>query len=149
MTTVAEQLTLFGPGPKPADKPVSKGAWLSIREALSRIPVSKYAVPSETVAHVLNDPKSNDLVFFEVRVYMGTTYMRQLHGAPGHFNRSKMTPAQQQALVNTIVHDPYKYARLFGEHHRCCARCGAQLTDQKSRERLLGPECVKYFPSVA
>ena len=64
MTTVAEQLTLFGPGPKPADKPVSKGAWLGTREALSRIPVSKYAVPTEAVAHVLNDPKSNDKLYF-------------------------------------------------------------------------------------
>jgi len=149
MTTVAEQLTLFGPGPRPADKPVPKAAWLGTREALSRIPVSKYAVPSEAVAHVLNDPAQNDLVFFEVRVYMGTTYMRRLHGAPGRFNRSKLTPAQQQALVNLVVHDPYKYARLFGERHKCCARCGAQLTDQKSRNRLLGPECVKYFPPAA
>lgn len=149
MNQTVEQLVLFGPGQKPADKPVSKSAWRGVREALSSVPLSKYAVPTEAVSHVLNRPSANDLVFFEVREFKGTRYMRLLHGAPGAFVRSKPTPAQQEAIMQLVVEDAYKYARLFGQHYTCCSRCGAELTDQKSRERFLGPECVKHFPSVA
>jgi hypothetical protein len=50
-----------------------------------------------------------------------------------------------KAIVETIEYDPYKYARLFGEHYTCCGSCGAPLTDNKSRELMLGPECRKKF----
>jgi hypothetical protein len=72
-------------------------------------------------------------------------YIRQLHGAPGSFNRSKLTADGVRAVVGTIKLDPYRYAKLFGTHYTCCGSCGAALTDERSREIQLGPECRKKF----
>jgi hypothetical protein len=94
-----------------------------------------------------DDSFSGDLAFFEVREYMSTLYMRQLHGAPGRFNRSKLSAASVKAIIGIIAADPYRYTRMFGEHYACCGSCGAELTDQRSRELQLGPECrKKFFP---
>jgi hypothetical protein len=47
--------------------------------------------------------------------------------------------------MNIISQDPYKYAKIFGQHYSCCGSCGAELTDPVSRELQLGPECRKKF----
>jgi len=118
----------------------------SLQASLYHIPKSKYAVPVDEIELTDADKEfSGDLMFLEVRQYMGTLYMRQLHGSVGGFTRSKLSPATVKALVSIIERDPYKYAKIFGVHHSCCGSCGAELTDQKSRELQLGPECRKKF----
>lgn len=112
--------------------------------ALEGVELSKYAVP----AHALMIPGvevKGDLLFLEVRRFKETTYMRRLHGSPGDFTRSRFTPAQTIALAAVIKGKHEELARLFGEHFTCCGRCGAPLTDQKSRQTFLGPECRKVF----
>jgi|SRR6187401_616245 len=39
--------------------------------------------------------------------------------------------------------DPIEYAKAYAVESSTCWRCGADLVDEKSRERLLGPECFK------
>lgn len=118
----------------------------SLQLVLSRIPKSMYAVPIDEVELTDADKEfRGDLIFLEVRQYMGTLYMRQLQGSVGGFTRSKLTTATVKALVAIIERDPYKYAKIFGVHHACCGSCGAELTDPKSRELQLGPECRKKF----
>ena len=115
-------------------------------EALREVPKSKYAVPvSELMTDLLTDAVHGDLVFLEVKEYMKKTYMKKLIGSVGAFTRVR--PAIEDALVfaRIIAKDPYKYAKLFGEHYQCCGKCGAELTDPKSRELMLGPECRKAF----
>lgn len=112
--------------------------------ALEDVELSKYAVP----AHALMIPGvevKGDLLFLEVRRFKSTTYMRRLHGAPGRFQRTRFTPSQTIALAAVIKGKHVEFARLFGEHYACCGRCGAELTDQRSREVFLGPECRKVF----
>lgn len=117
-----------------------------MQELLARVPKSKYAIPTlELEATLADDEFHNELVFVEIKEYMSTLYARQLHGSPGGFNRSKLSSATVKALVELIAQDPYKYTRLFGEHYSCCGSCGATLTDDKSRELMLGPECRKKF----
>lgn len=111
---------------------------------LASIPKSRYAI-GEVELTGSSITVNNDLLFVEVREYMGTLYMRQLHGAPGSFTRSKLTAEQVRDIVGIIATDPYKYTRLFGEHHTCCGSCGAELTDERSRKLQLGPECRKKF----
>jgi len=114
--------------------------------ALQEIPKSKYAVPvSELMTDLLTDAVHGDLVFIEVKEYMKKTYMKKLFGSVGAFTRVR--PAIEDALVfaRIIAKDPYKYAKIFGEHYQCCGKCGAELTDPKSRELMLGPECRKAF----
>lgn len=128
----------------PRNSAVKTGGGSGLREVLATIPKSRYAV-SVTDLSGTSVTTNNDLVFLEVREYRGTLYMRQLHGAPGGFTRSKFTVQQVKDLVSVIAADPYKYARAFGEHYACCGSCGAELTDERSRELQLGPECRKKF----
>jgi hypothetical protein len=76
---------------------------------------------------------------------MGNLYMRRLHGSLGGFTRVRMANSDAITVVETIARNPYKYARIFGEIYSCCGSCGAELTDPKSRELQLGPECRKKF----
>lgn len=116
----------------------------AVIEALEDVELSKYAVPAHTLM-IPGVEVKGDLLFLEVRRYRETTYMRRLHGAPGRFQRTRFTPSQTIALAAVIKGKHVEFARLFGEHYTCCGRCGAPLTDQKSRESFLGPECRKVF----
>lgn len=118
-----------------------------LQTLLSGIPKSKYAVPVEELmlTDAEDDFEGADLVFLELKEFMGTLYVRRLIGAPGRFNRVRLTVAQTTALMRMVATDPYHYAKLFGDHYACCGSCGAELTDQRSRELMLGPECRKKF----
>lgn len=112
--------------------------------ALQGVELSNYAIP----AHALMIPGlevRGDLLFLEVRRFKETTYMRRLHGAPGRFQRTRFTASQTIALAAVIKGKHVELSRLFGEHYSVCGRCGAELTDQKSRETFLGPTCRKLF----
>jgi hypothetical protein len=111
---------------------------------LASVPKSKYAIPAAELELSSIEVK-NDLLFVEVKEYMQTLYMRQLHGAPGGFTRTKLTTEQTKDIIAIIAADPYKYTRIFGTHYSCCGSCGAELTDARSRELMLGPECRKKF----
>jgi hypothetical protein len=110
---------------------------------------SKYAIPTAEFAIVSDlpglDNVKGDLLFLEVKEYKGTVYMRRLHGAPGSFVRSKMPREAEDALAAIIKADAYRFTKLFGEHYTCCGKCGAELTDEKSRAIMLGPDCRKAF----
>lgn len=115
-------------------------------EALSSVQKSKYAVPtSELMLELFDEPITGDLLFLEVREYRGTLYLRRLHGALGGFTRTKMSRRDTLSLLRHIARDTYKYARIFGEHYSCCGKCGADLTDEKSRRFQLGPDCRKAW----
>lgn len=126
--------------------------WAAVQERFNAIPKSKYAIPSSELYLELDiadvdspDNFRGDLVFVELKEYQSRRYMRQLHGAPGTFVRSKMSLDAVNAVVSIISRDPYKYAKLFGDNYTCCGSCGAALTDERSRELMLGPECRKKF----
>lgn len=126
--------------------PKRKGALSPMQGVLASVPKSKYAVPTELLVGITTtDVFRGDLVFVEIKEYMQTLYMRQLHGAPGSFNRSKLAKESVLGIVSIIATDPYKFAKMFGEHYTCCGSCGAELTDERSRELALGPECRKKF----
>lgn len=117
-----------------------------LQDFFAGVPKSKYAVPvSELEFGEYEDTFKTDLVFVELKEYRGTLYARRLIGAPGAFTRTKMTIGETKALFGIITQDPHKYARIFGEHYACCGSCGAELTDARSRELQLGPECRKKF----
>lgn len=113
---------------------------------LASVPKSKYAlnVSDFTVAGV-DHTFTGDLVFVEIKEYMGTLYMRQLLGSYGGFTRKRMTSDQVKLAVGLIAADPYAATKRFGTHYSCCGSCGAELTDERSRELQLGPECRKKF----
>ena len=117
-----------------------------LQEALSKAPKSKYAVPVDELDISLEDtPLTGDLLFLEIREYMGNLYMRRLTGSVGGFTRHKVPSQDSIVVMDIIAKDPYKYAKIFGQHYSCCGSCGAELTDPVSRDLQLGPECRKKF----
>lgn len=129
-----------GAGAGSAGGSAAGGYWAGIEKA-------KYAIPRSDLpiaVHALMG--GNDHLFVEVREYMERVYIRQLHGAPGSFSRSKIN---DRALVNEIVRvlrgSCLEYTQLFGDLYSCCGVCGAELTDETSRRLKLGPTCRGRF----
>jgi len=117
-----------------------------LQEALLKAPKSKYAVPVSELDISLEDtPLTGDLLFIEIKEYMGNLYMRRLTGSVGGFTRHKVPSKDSITIMDIIARDPYKYAKIFGQHYSCCGSCGAELTDPVSRDLQLGPECRKKF----
>jgi hypothetical protein len=123
-----------------------KSSIVRFSDVLSTLPKAKYAVPYQTVAPVFTESAfDNDYLFVEVREYRGTTYMRKLHGSLGDFIRTRFSREEEQSLFNILKSDPVGYITKFGEVFSCCGKCGAALTDEASRARLLGPDCARQL----
>ena len=116
-----------------------------IQELLKEVPKSKYAVPMDEVDLALEEKVNGAFIFVEIREYMNNVYIRRLHGAPGHFNRSRLSAKDTHVIVNLIKKNPLEYTQKFGELYSCCGKCGAELTDDVSRSLKLGPTCRKEF----
>jgi hypothetical protein len=139
----SENIDAFLKLPKRA---AASAARTGMQALLASVPKSKYAIPVDELELTdADDVFHGDLVFLEIKEYMQTLYVRQLHGAPGGFSRSKLSAKSVTAIVEILARDSYKYAKTFGEHYSCCGSCGAELTDPRSRELQLGPECRKKF----
>jgi hypothetical protein len=120
-----------------------------LNEALQTVPKSKYAIPvSELMLDFMKQPVHGDLVFLEIKEYMKRLQMNKLFGSVGAFTRVRPDVEDALAFVRVIKKDPYMYARKFAEHYKCCGKCGAELTDPRSRELMLGPDCRRAFGFV-
>ena len=120
-----------------------------LNEALSTVPKSKYAIPvDELMLDFMKQPVHGDLVFLEIKEYMKRLQMNKLFGSVGAFTRVRPAVEDALAFVRIIQKDPYMYARKFAEHYKCCGKCGAELTDPRSRELMLGPDCRRAFGFV-
>lgn len=116
-----------------------------MQNLLAEVPKAKYAIPMDEIDLAIEEKVNGDILFVEVREYMNTLYMRRLHGSPGYFNRTKLSTNDIKLVIELVKKNPLKYTQLFGEVHKCCGKCGADLTDQLSRELKLGPRCRKEF----
>jgi hypothetical protein len=145
--TASELIDMLLKLPKRTDKVRFKStATGTLQEALAKAPKSKYAIPVEEIDIIVEDtPMHGDLLFIEIREYMGRLFMRRLTGAPGGFSRWHVNPEDAATIAEHLAKDPYRYAKIFGERYSCCGSCGAELTDPVSRELQLGPECRKKF----
>jgi len=113
---------------------------------LDEVPSSKYALEFSSLSPSQYLPANgNDLLFVEVRTWKGRKSINRLHGAPGYFRRTRIGREDAARLAEAILKSPLEAAVRFGKHHGCCGSCGAPLTDAKSRELNLGPECRKKF----
>ncbi len=146
MVLFGENPVMPAPAVVPAVAPVKNFDWKELYGALSRLPKSKYAIPtSELMKDFMVQPVDNDLVFVEIREFKKTTYLRRLTGSYGGFTKIKPAPEDTLMFVRVLLADPLHYAKLFATHYSCCAKCGAELTDELSREFGLGPICRKAF----
>lgn len=115
-------------------------------EALCALPVANYAIPVEALSHLfLDEVIHSDHLFVAIKEFKGRVYLRRLHGSVGSFTRTKLSKEDTGQIVQILGQDPYHFTKVFGEHYKCCGKCGADLTDDKSRELMLGPVCRKAF----
>ena len=112
---------------------------------LADVEVSAYAIPTAGLV-VPGINFHGDLVFLEVRMYKGHKFLNILTGSVGDFNRTRVRGQGPLGAFAAVIKGRHlEYARLFGEHFTCCGRCKSPLTDQKSREMFLGPDCRKVW----
>lgn len=64
---------------------------------------------------------------------------------PNYTDRTGVRTLAMLAAVDVLLGsaDPIEFARAYAVAASSCYRCGADLVDEKSRERLLGPECYR------
>lgn len=142
-STASGLISSLLPLPKKSETSLQFSKYL---EAVGKIPDSKYAIPTaDFMLDLMKGTYSGDLIFFEKKVFRGKTLFRRLIGSPGAFNRVKISMDDALIFIDKIAEDPYGATRRFGEHYRCCGKCGAELTDARSRELKLGPVCRSTF----
>jgi hypothetical protein len=114
--------------------------------AFENVPNGRYAIPnSDIVSAFPRLSLTGDLLFLEVKSYMGKRYMRRLTGGGdgGSYIRSKLPYAETLGLLKYIALRPVELMQAYGRANACCGRCGKGLTDPTSRAMFLGPECRK------
>lgn len=114
------------------------------------VPTSMYAIPANTLpAPAIREryARANDHLFVVVGEFNETRYVKQLHGAPGSFTRTPFETVDDRLAVVTVLVEqgPRACAQIFGALYTCCGKCGAPLTDDRSRFHKLGPVCRKEF----
>lgn len=121
-----------------------KSVSFSTPSALAELPKSYYAISSHAVNLVLRDEQiDNDYMFVVVAEFKGTRYMRKLLGNLGGFTRVKLSYRDARAVADLLSTEPLMFIQKFGELHSVCGKCGAELTDEKSRKFGFGPDCRK------
>lgn len=129
--------------------PTSDSAYKNFAAEVESVPNARYAVPvDELLTDFFRTPIHGDLLFVEVKKRFGARRMVKLTGSPGRFSRTDLHIDDALAVLRTIARDPYEYTSLFARHYKVCGRCGAELTDPKSRDIGLGPECRKHFSGI-
>jgi hypothetical protein len=128
-------------------KPRPAAAASRVPSHLEGLPGSNYAFRWESLHTVGVEGLAghNNMAFFRVKQWRDRVYLDQLHGAPGSFSRTRLTAAQEVAVAGLIRLSPQAAAFTFATHYKRCARCGAELTEQSSRDIGLGPTCKGYF----
>lgn len=112
---------------------------------------SKYAVYSGVLASLPEPWARQEICFFEVKKLRGRRQIRRLLGAPGGFSRSLVPAALADELYEKLADQDFALSAstLFGRVYQCCGTCGAELTDEVSRELHQGPICRKRWARIA
>lgn len=87
----------------------------------------------------------NRIAFFRVKPWKDRVYLDKLHGSWGGFTRTKLPHDKEIAVADLIRKDPQGAGLLFSKEYSVCARCGAELTDDRSRDTGYGPTCRGYM----
>lgn len=98
------------------------------------VPLSNYALEVD-----------GEIKFYRVAQWKGTTYLRQLIGHPGDWQKIKLSYPVANAIMARLAADPLAAAQAYGEHYTVCAVCNSPLSDPLSMERKIGPICWSRF----
>lgn len=76
--------------------------------------------------------------------WKGYTFIKRLIGGAddGGFRKVDMPAASREAALKAIEADPQKAMLDYGKQQVHCGHCGRKLSNNKSRERGIGPICA-------
>lgn len=126
-----------------ADRPAGRGLFEDVPDG--RYAISRPFLHVHDVDHLIGG--EGDMIFVRVNTWTPpgkapVTYLRQLKGAPGAFDKLKLERDVTRRVVAALQAQGVLDAGLrFSQHYSRCARCLAELTDQRSRETGYGPDC--------
>jgi Family of unknown function (DUF6011) len=123
--------------------PVTSGAfpgkWNELTDLLAKLPISKYAVWSESL---------KCWTFLEVREHKMTKkrYLNKLLGAPGTWAWATGVSVNWMVEMATVLlASPTQYALNYCEQFTRCSACDSPLSNAKSIAEAMGPVCRKKF----
>lgn len=116
-----------------------------ITEMLAALPKARYAIPTADLPVLFSQRVTGDLLFIRLSEYRGRQRLVRLHGAPGYFSTTAFGMGDALMIAKLLEDNALRYTQLFASHYSVCGKCLAELTDQTSRERGLGPVCAKGF----
>lgn len=132
--TASDMITSLLAQPKATTAKVAVATTDTLAAALQGIVVGKYALGPEPLRFVeVVERKS------------GKRYLNELKGAPGTFTRLHLPYSVALGLAQEVAVDQLRAAKAFADHYSRCARCLAELTDELSRARGIGPHCWTYY----
>jgi hypothetical protein len=105
------------------------------------VPVGMYALPRREDATNAAQPTYH----FRVHAFRGGHRIVMVTGGVGAFVEIPMKVNWQWVALKKIAADPKAAAIRFGLETGTCGRCGSPLTNAKSREYGLGPDCRKAY----
>lgn len=146
-TKPVQAVRMTNPAPATAADPFISARSTSERFAVvdalaATVPAGFYALTRASLSG-----SGNDITFFEVEKSKpingkpSRTYIKQLVGAPGEWNRETLRLHHQYFAYLHIAADLAAAGALFAEKAECCRQCGSPLTSKKSRDRGYGSGC--------
>lgn len=120
---------------------------LNIREGRFAVDVGKNGVQKVIFLRISKPTKGQFKNCFKVQ----TQHSEKLKLAVTRWPNGRWTVATQYVgdidlALRMIVVNPLDSAMLYAQELERCARCGVELTDERSRWNCIGPECEKHWP---
>lgn len=140
-----DALKLLPVKPKPQTVPAG---FAEADAMLADTDTSFYAIPAAYVSaqrEALN-LNGNDHLFIRTRRWNGRVGLYRVQGSVGGFSYWRIRNPQMVLMLARLVRDNgLEFQKAFHTLTGKCGRCGADLTDLKSRETGFGPECRKII----
>lgn len=73
--------------------------------------------------------------------WKGYTFLKEQHG--DNYSQIRDRALREQILAAIEREGVHKCLALYGQHLGICCLCGRSLTDEISRAKGIGPECIK------
>lgn len=116
-------------------------ALLAAKKAMPRAAVAQDDVPEPGYYAV---EYGDVLRFYAVKAGKGKWEGRTFINRFRSDYQDRVFHAEQKAVFAAILADPVAARQTFARETVHCFRCGRKLTDAVSRDRGVGPECVKF-----
>ena len=129
----------------------TSNVYADIDAALADVPASHYAIPADTLRGALTDTNLDTVADLYLQVqagqgkWKGRKFLKRLHGNPGGFTSSRLSPKDALTVARMLARDSLTAAQHYGDVFAVCAKCHSPLTAEESVSVKLGPTCRKAW----